>query len=342
MKNTILILIATALLLTSCEKEIEFKGEQTGSRLVINSVVGTGQPVKARISKSVFFLDNEQNTDAPTDLVATLYVNGNLIGQMTPKTDTVWDPVYYWTLEPSYYLWETYNYPYIPAVGDVVKITASANGFDNVDGSTEALPDFPNCRIKDIRLTESESWPVSDDTVDILDWHHNDTYELSLEITDLHPGTIDFYRLSIDESHHFFEGYNPYQNFCTAFIKEYSDPVFGTSSLESIDLFEYQMNEPNGTFTDQLFDGRSYIIKLPVCFHYTKNGDFEPVPCQVAVYVEHITKDYYKYLNTCQQGDEVDQFFAEPIQTHTNIDGGYGIVGGRTVDTLWFALELLE
>ena len=57
MKNNILafITIATAIFLTSCEKEIEFKGEQTDSKLVINSIVETGQPVKARISKSVFF-----------------------------------------------------------------------------------------------------------------------------------------------------------------------------------------------------------------------------------------------------------------------------------------------
>ena len=35
-------------------------------------------------------------------------------------------------------------------------------------------------------------------------------------------------------------------------------------------------------------------------------------------------------------------FFAEPIQTYTNVEGGFGIVGGRVVDTLWFAVPLEE
>jgi len=82
-----LITIVTAVLLTSCEKEIEFNGEQTDPKLVINSLMEPGQPVNAAISKSFFFLDNHANTTAPDDLVATLYVNGNLLGEMTPHND---------------------------------------------------------------------------------------------------------------------------------------------------------------------------------------------------------------------------------------------------------------
>ena len=336
----VLFLAMTSCLIVYCEKEIEFKGEQTDSKLVINSIVETGQPVKARISKSVFFLNNNEDTSAPADLVATLYVNGNLMGVMTPQIDTVWDPVYNYTLEPSYYLWETYNHPYIPAVGDVVKITASANGFDDVEASTGIMPEHTVCQIKDLQLVESESWPDSDESVDTTNWQYSDTYELTLELTDTHPNTIDFYRLTMDESHHFYEGYDHYQNYCSAFISEYTDPIFGAVYSTNIDVIDYQLDEPNGTFTDQLFDGRSYTIKMTVNFHHIITGDFDPDPYRVAVYVEHITKDYYNYLNTCYQGDEVDQFFAEPVQTHTNVNGGYGIVAGRTVDTLWVTLPI--
>ena len=343
MKTNILTIIAiiTTILLTSCEKEIEFKGEQTDPKLVINSIVEPGQPIKARISKSVFFLDNEQNTEAPDDLVATLYVNGNRIGEMRSQTDTVWATNDHWSLEDEYSVWEIYALPYCPAVGDEVKITASANGFDDVEGSTGALPDLPNCQIKDIRLIDTESWPVSSDMGDTT-WQYYDKYELTLEITDTHPGQTDFYKLSIDRSYHFFEDYDHYQYHSMAYIEEYDDPIFGTVSLGDLDLIDYQMSDPNGTFTDQFFDGRSYAIKLPIGFSYPKFDGLVPEGCRVAIYMEHITKDYYNYLNTCNQGDEVDQFFAEPIQTHTNVNGGYGIVGGRTMDTLWFALPQEE
>ena len=345
MKNTILtfIVIATAIFLNSCEKEIEFKGEQTDSRLVINSVVEPGQSVKARISKSVFFLDNNENTKVPSDLVATLYVNGNRIGEMTPQTDTIWETEYNWVFEPTYRLWKIYTYPYCPAVGDEVTIKALANGFDDVEGSTGIVPNHTNCQIKGLRLMSNELWPNAlDDDGNIIDWHYYDAYELLIELTDPHAGEIDFFKLSMDESYHYFEGYDHYNYYCHAYITGYDDPIFGAVSATNFDFVDYQINDPNGTFTDQLFDGRSYTIKQPIGISYSQFEGLEQNFCRVAVYVEHITKDYYKYLNTCNQGDEVDQFFAEPIQTHTNVNGGYGIIGGRTVDTLWLELPIIR
>ena len=53
-----LFLAMTLGLLTSCEKEIEFKGEQTDPKLVINSLVEPGKRVEASMSKSCFFLQS--------------------------------------------------------------------------------------------------------------------------------------------------------------------------------------------------------------------------------------------------------------------------------------------
>ena len=342
MKRVVLLFIS-AILLVSCEKEIEFKGEQTDPKLVINSVVESGQPIMARISKSVFFLDNNEDTEAPADVVATLYVNGNRIGEMTPKIDTIWETKYYWTPEQTYRLWKVYTHPYCPSVGDEVKITASANGFDDVEGSTGTIPNHTACQIKDIRLTESESWGYTDEFGDTTDRYCSYTYELTFEVTDPHPGEMDFFKLGMDEDYHFIDGYEHYNFYSYSYIMDYSDPVFGPVSSTNIDIIDYQLDDPNGTFTDQLFDGRSYTIKVPIrFFYYSTIEGLEPDPYPTAIYVEHITKDYYKYLNTCDQGDGDASFFSEPIQTHTNVNGGYGIVAGRSVDTLWVTLPLTE
>ena len=123
----VLFLLISIVLLSSCEKEIEFTGEMTDSKLVINSVVRSGHRAEAFVSKSYFFLDNQANTTAPDDLVASLYVNGNLLGEMTPHYDTVvsydiWDPN-----NPNLgRVQKVYTYDYCPAVGDIIKITASA------------------------------------------------------------------------------------------------------------------------------------------------------------------------------------------------------------------------
>lgn len=331
-----LLFILTIALLASCTKEIEFKGEQSDPKLVINSIVEPGQPVKARISKSYFFLDNSEDTQAPSDLVATLYVNGNAVGEMTPQTDTVWGGEYYWDLEPVYSVWEVYGSSYCPVEGDEVSIKATAKDFDPVEGSTGNLPDLPNCRIKSLQLTERESWPTSYDDEDTT-WQYADTYELIIELTDTHPNTLDCFRMRIDENYHYYDTLDQYQYHWYAYIRDYSDPIFGAMSGTNLEVVDYQISESNGTFTDQFFDGHSYNVKLSVSVSYIRPEGYSD-PSRVAFYVEHITKDYYDYLYTCNQGDETTQFFAEPIQTHTNVNGGYGIVGGRTTETLWIEI----
>lgn len=333
--SSFLLTMTIGSVLTSCTKEIEFKGEQTDPRLVINSVVEPGQPIKARISKSYFFLDNNGNTGTPSDLVATLFVNGNAISEMTKQMDTIWGTEYYWNPEPEYQVMEVFASPYLPLEGDVVEIKASAKGFDPVEGSTGVLPDTPACRIKSLRLIESEKWPTAyDDDIDTV-WHYSDRYELIVELTDTHPNTLDCFRMDIDDDYHYFDTLDHYGYNWNAYIVDYSDPIFGAISSTQLDIIDYQLEEPNGTFTDRFFDGHSYNVKLEIVFSHPSLEGIATEPCCVAFYVEHITKDYYDYLNTCNQGDETMQFFAEPIQTHTNVIGGYGIVGGRKTETLW-------
>ena len=91
-----------------------------------------------------------------------------------------------------------------------------------------------------------------------------------------------------------------------------------------------------------LFDGSTYRLKLEVRFNCQVDEVFDPDFFRVPVLLEHLSKEYYNYLFTCNQGDEVMGFFAEPIQTYSNVTNGYGIVAGRTVDTLWVNLPLSE
>ena len=139
--NGWIIAITSCLLLSSCEKQIEFNGEQTDPKLVINSIVGTDEPVKAYISKSYFFLDYDENTQAPDDLVASLYVNGNPIGELTPSADTIWHNYEMNAYQLVPYLFNDYR----PQEGDIVQIKASANGYDDVEGTTSALPKSVDC-----------------------------------------------------------------------------------------------------------------------------------------------------------------------------------------------------
>lgn len=339
-----LTIIATAFLLISCEKEIEFNGDQIDPKLVINSLVEPGQPVKASISKSYFFLD-EPDTAAPNDVVATLYVNGSHIGEMTRGYDTVSDgwieiddeghPYY------VYQLITVFKNDYQPTAGDIIKITASANGFDDVEGTTSPLPKTLDCQME----MEINSWhssyyhpyftePGVYEEDSVLQIHGNMT--LTFNINDPNPGVLDYFRLTSerwanDEGNSYYLSY------------DYDDPVFGGNFTEN-EFFDASDldTRPEGVFTDVLFDGKSYQLKLKIYFEMNLTEEYDPTFFCVPFTLQHLSKEYYNYLNTCNQGDEIMQFFAEPIQTYTNVNGGFGLVGGRTMDIFWLALPLEE
>ena len=331
--------VASTLLLASCEKQIEFNGEQTDPKLVINSIVGTDEPVKAYISKSFFFLDYDENTQAPDDLVASLYVNGNHVGELIPSADTIWH-----NYEMNVYeLIPYYVNNYHPQEGDIVQIKASANGYDDVEGTTSALPEFVDCAME-MEVTEwhgryhhdfnYETQEYEEDSV----WNVWGYMNLTFTITDPNPSKTNYFRLTTSRNSNMTIGENKhYISF------DYDDPIFEPVMTENdfIDASDLD-TRPEGVFADRLFDGGSYRIKVELYFSCRLPEDFDPDFYKVSFMVEHLSKEYYDYLNTCEQGSEIDQFFAEPVQTHTNVNGGYGIVGGRTVDTLWFALPLSE
>ena len=342
MKRVLFLLICLALL-SSCEKEIEFNGEQSDPKLVINSLVESGQPVSAAISKSFFFLDNAANTLAPDGLVATLYVNDNRIGEMSFHYDTL---VSYDTWNPNESslgrVQKVYTHEYCPAVGDVVKITASANGFEDVEGVTSPLPNAIVFQF-DTEVTEWHGgyyFPYYDDGEYEEDsvWRASGILELTINITDPNPGKTDFFKLVTDKGNDHYDGNNWY------YISfDYEDPIFGVGIDENeiVDISDLD-TRPEGVFTDVLFDGNSYRLKLKVQFDCELAEECDPDFYHVPILLQHISKEYYNYLNTCDQGDMAVQLWAEPIQTYSNVTNGYGIVAGRTVDTLLLELPIEE
>jgi len=325
MKKVVLLAIS-AILMISCTKEIEFKGEQTDSRLVINCIAEVGQPIKAYIGKSCFFLDNDGDTQAPDDLEASLYVNGNLIRALTPRMDTVWNTY----SELEYQIVQVFCSDYCPSVGDVVKICASAQGFEPVEGTSNPLPAAVNCQFANITVTNVEPlYSYYDEyTLDSVTSYYGDA-ELLIEISDPNPGQTNYFGMHIKgESLSDYDGY---------IMPSYNDPVFGiTTDNNELDWFDFSL-QSKGLFTDVIFDGKSHQIKVPISFYYYASDDTDSIPLTVSVVVEHVTKEYYNYLNTCEQGIDYIQLFSEPVQVYTNVNNGYGIIGGRMVNS-WLNL----
>lgn len=355
--SVLLTLLTVATSLTSCEKEIDFNGEQSDPKLVINSLIAPGQRIEASISKSFFFLDNNGNTLAPDDLAASLYVNGAFLGLMTQTYDTlmsyeIWDPN-----NPSLtYVRKIYVSDYRPQAGDIVKIVASANGFDEVDGTTSSLPKMVDFQYD----TEIIDWyseyyyPYFYDDVYEEDslLQIDGTLELTINITDPNPGQMDYFRFHLIGDQTVYDYEFVWDEFSMENIGgenmrwvsvDYDDPVFGPIVAEN-DFFDASDldTRPEGVFTDALFDGKTYPLKMKIYFQMHVDEEYDPAFFSVPFRLEHISREYYNYLNTCNQGDLALQIWSEPIQTYSNVNGGYGIVAGRTLDTLWVDLPLEE
>ena len=333
-KMTLLLAIAIGFL-TSCEKDIEFNGEQTDPKLVVNSLVEPGRRVEASMGKSCFFLQTPPDMQAPADLQALLYVNGNLVGSMTPFADTVWE-VY----SDDYTVRSGFYSDYCAQVGDVVKITASAYGYDDVEGTTSPLPNSVEVQAE-YELTDWHSDYIPHFNYETFEYEGDSllyisgTMTMTVALTDPNPGVSDCFRLSTGLNNKYY-GYPCYLS-CN-----YNDPVFGGTITEDEFLISDIATQPEGVFTDLLFDGGSYSIKMEVYFNCQLELDDSSEYLRVPFLMEHLTKEYLNYLSTCDQGDMSMQIWAEPIQTYTNVTNGFGIVAGRTVDTLWIELPLVE
>ncbi|MCR5039871.1 MAG: DUF4249 domain-containing protein [Bacteroidales bacterium] len=329
--------MTSCLLFTSCEKEIEFNGEQTDPKLVVNSLVEPGRRVEASMSKSCFFLQSPPDMQAPADLQALLYVNGALVGGMTPFADTVWE---LYGDDDDYTVRSGFYNDYCAQVGDIIKIMASASGYDDVEGTTSPLP-TPVEVEAEYEVTEWHSEYFHQFDYETFEYEEDSmlfvsgTLNMTVTLNDPNPGVADCFRLSTGLNKKFF-GYPCYLN-C-----DYSDPVFGGSFTNDEFLISDIASQPEGVFTDLLFDGSSYQIKMEVYFNCQLALDDTTESYRVPFLMEHLTKEYLNYLSTCDQGDMSMQIWAEPIQTYTNVTNGFGIVAGRTVDTLWIELPLVE
>lgn len=341
MKKVIL-LAFSYIFLTSCEKEIEFNGEQTAPRLVINSLIEAGQPVSARIGKSIFFLDNDNDMQCPDDMVATLTVNGNLYGIMDLVLDSVEMHYYdiYFEDSIAYKVERHFQSDYCPVSGDIITIAATAQGFEDVEGTTSALPSTVAFQLADTKVIELDSYYMYIDEEDSALYVYGQL-ELSIAVTDPNPGQLDLFRISIQYSDYDTSGEDPYFASNYYVSHEFTDPVFG-GTIGSNDYFDISDldRRPEGVFSDALFDGGTYRIKVPIDFNLTQYPTTSPDFFLVPIKIEHLSKEYYYYLCTCDQGEAMTSFLVEPIQVYSNVTNGYGLVGGRTTNQCSLPLPL--
>ncbi len=155
----------------------------------------------------------------------------------------------------------------------------------------------------------------------------------SIELRDP-TGIKNYYQIRVDyEETSLTDPQSNYTETIT-FIKE--DKVFLIRDDESVLLTDLDFQ---GTFTDHLFNGKSYKVKLLVPEKQT-NKILPDVKVKLNIHLYTLTPEYYKFLrSTIEEEAFRDYPIFEPVNLFTNINNGIGVVAGLSVDTLSISLN---
>lgn len=313
----IFVILASVLLLAACEKQIDIDVDDMESQVVVKAASEAGEPVSVDLTYSrpafgSFYVHyNEDYFTAITDATVTLTINGT-------------------TSETATRNGGTYTFTHTPQPGEELSLEISIPGHDLVKASA-IVPQIP-----DISNVDTSYSSQIYDYYSLLSTNINftlndaaatdDYYTIRLRETDTviyissdDAGNITSQDTTIENYYRFFE--------CTDYLLvnnngiDIEDPT-AARTFSGTEMF----------FTDATINGISHDIKLvgqDNRYWDYKSSDSIIVRYGLTLEVTALTRDLYLYRQTINSydDDELLGFFSEPVQVHSNIDGGIGIFG---------------
>lgn len=324
----ILAVLIIGLLTCGCDKTIEFNGEITNPMLVVSSFITPDSAIKAEVTKSRFFLEEDFDSyggfgyEKVTNADFSLYVNGMLKGKLTHTGAGI------------------YVSGYKPNPGEEIKIEVSGTGFASVSGTT-VLPARPLILKVDTSSVTEKQYLIGYNNYNNYGYSELDTLseitlkKISFRVKITDDGNVkNYYRLLVRE-----RIYYEY-TFTDIYLSNFEDIVFGNQQTNDIgSLFEFSRNNYNyDTFSDDLFNGKEYDLKFS-SFNVVDQKDYPGYDSQYRkevrstyyIYLQEISPDYYLYARSSGAAKNLSgNPFVEPIQIHSNIINGIGVLGSYT------------
>ena len=288
----------------SCEKDIELELKKSGNKIVLYSFVYPDSVFRLHFSKSVDVL-SEDNYRFVENGSFKMYINSYYKGKYNFPEDEMSGE------------WRNFNF--MP--GDTVELMAIDATPDTATVTT-VIP-------KTVALEQLDSVSSQYQGTDGI------LYEvLKCNITFTDPRyQDDYYQLVIiQERWEEIDGEEHYYREVVDYIKD--DPVFYSRNqegtlMEGLDFY--------GMFDDEIVYG-TYDLKCLVPSSYYKLFWFDK-KIKLTFYLYHHTEDYYKYFRTKLISDYYNGVpIFEPVNIHSNIQNGIGLVSGVSfsVDSLVF------
>ena len=334
MKTKYLLLIALIITISfsSCEKIIEFNGGDVKTKLVLNGLLMPDSLVKVKITESRFFLDDDGAFKEINNANVELWKDNNKIEKLS-------------NIGEGYYIGS-----YIPKTGDNIRITASCDGFDQIECSTEIAIPTSIISADTINYHEDISYNgYYEDGLWLIDSTSYNTYiNFEMNITFKDPKDIpNYYSLNVYLKCNYSDG----ESFSLPFMYNSDDLVF--QKRNNMDFLDDDNNNylQLTIFNDELFDGKEYKLKIKTDNKYigirnnqsdpeTENPEF--IGMEISVELQSLSQAYYMYLKTHDaylNMDNLMEYFAEPIQIYSNVKGGIGILGSYSKSVFTIPLE---
>ena len=315
---TLLIIILTVFFI-SCEKDIEFKGKITDPLLVMNGLLSPDSVVSIHLSQSRFILGDATSFNPISGAKVSVFVNGKLKEQITNDAKGL------------------YTGSYIPKSGDEIKIEVQADGFDLVRAQT-VIPQNPNIIVKDSTVTVLEEESETPSLPNTVFTSRKRSMQAQLKLTDAKD----------EENYYYIKGtqnyYRKNQLVMNTFVYFKLSEVLKNNITDSENIFEDILGDgmtndrTENLFSDLYVNGKEILFDFSFddileSFKYV-NGEKVESPQDDELIVEYIieigefSKDFNQYVVSGNKAaNSEDAGFSEPIQVHTNIENGIGILG---------------
>ncbi|MBQ6067956.1 MAG: DUF4249 domain-containing protein [Bacteroidales bacterium] len=298
---------------TSCEKIIEFNGDVTEPYLVVISKPQADSTWMLRVSQSRFFLSNAE-VPAINNAQVIVAVNGN---ESTATSEGN----------------GMYNTGIVPQPGDSLSIRVISPHLGEVSAGCR-IPQRPvvsDFTIEYDTTIYENSWTNIHDSV-VINRYVEGNINLHFKLHDP-ANERNYYMVRLATK--------TWGSWSYRYITIEDNILFDIDATNEVfDLYEEEDN--NGTaisFTDERINGNAHPITIslyighvsPNTYFDTPDQELELYPTRIEVYA--ISRDQYLYNKTINAAENYDGFMqviSEPVQVHTNIEGGIGILGASS------------
>lgn len=320
-KRTTAILAACTVLACACEKEIKFIGEYEGEKIVLYATANPGQPLSVILNKSDFILSSEDyyGDDGLPGASVKAVCNGKEITFSDRGSGF-------------------YESDYIPAVGDMITLTASHAGYGDVTATTR-VPAAPVFTITDLRHESSTS-----------EYYFTDKLTFQIRIDDP-AGTVDYYRIKLFESGGM-QTDNPYV-LASYPLQLFTRDLWFYERKTGIDLVE-DIVEPDrdilipDIMEDGVINGESYTFTAWYTRnqyrekYYNNGGEWESSMMDTNDFsldnyvfeIDAVSEELFQYAKSIDlyysSTSGLNSFFGEGVSISNNVIGGIGCFGAIT------------